>query len=179
MAQLLPLFRFLQAAVHHASRPPPPEAAPTSPPSTAQPANGTDLLATILAGSLDSAAEASSLADVDATTAARAAAGAGPQAAPAAPELPLATADSDGSGLEDMDEDEDMEEEVEIEDDAGERHHLGYSLRLLAVAVWSLLSSCIVRLRVSVFMQLHRLFQCFTMLCMYPRSSVVQATFVG
>ncbi|KAL0024070.1 hypothetical protein WJX79_002966 [Trebouxia sp. C0005] len=38
VAQLLPLFRFLQAAVHHASRPPPPEAPPTPPPSTAQPA---------------------------------------------------------------------------------------------------------------------------------------------
>lgn len=154
VAQLLPLFRFLQAAMHHASRPPPPEASPTSPPSTAPPANSADPLAMILAGCFIPAAEASSQAGANAATAAAApaVAGAGAQAAPAAAEVPPATASSDGSGLEeDMEEDEDMEEEVEIEDDAGERRHLWYSLCLLAVAICSLLSICRFIMRVCVF----------------------------
>ncbi len=178
MAQLLPLFRFLQAAVHHASRPPPPEAPPTSPPSTAQPANRADPLAMILAGCTVPAAEASSRANANAVTAGSAAAGTGAQAAPAASELPPATASSDGSGLEDMDEDEDMEEEVEIEDDAGESHLWVF---IVLACCCSLQSSehCTVRIRVCMFTQLRCLIQCFTMLCLHPKSSKVQAPFVG
>ena len=175
MAQLLPLFRFLQAAVHHASRPPPPEAPPTLPSSTAQPANSADPLVMILAGCQIPAVEASSQAGANAATAAPAAAGAGPQAAPAAPELPPATASSDGSGLEDMDEDEDMEEEVEIVDDAGESH------------LWVfIVLACYCSLQPSEYLHspdksrhVHCLFQCFTMLCLHPKSSKVQASFVG
>ena len=179
MAQLLPLFHFLQAAVHHASRPPPPEAPPTSPPSTAQPANSADPFAMLLAGCQIPATEASSRAGANAATAAPAAAEAGAQAAPAAPELPPATASSDGSGLEDMDEDEDMEEEVEIEDDAGESHLWVF---IVLACCCSLQSSelCTIHIRVCMFMQLHCLFQCFTMLCLHPkRSSKIQASFVN
>ena len=128
----------------------------------------------LLAGCQIPATEASSRAGANAATAAPAAAEAGAQAAPAAPELPPATASSDGSGLEDMDEDEDMEEEVEIEDDAGESHLWVF---IVLACCCSLQSSelCTIHIRVCMFMQLHCLFQCFTMLCLHPkRSSKVQ-----
>lgn len=177
------------------------------PPSTAQPANSADPLVMILAGCQIPAAEASSQAGANAATAAPAAAGAGPQAAPAAPELPPATASSDGSGLEDMDEDEDMEEEVEIVDDAGESHlwvfivlahycslqplhspdknrHV-HATSLPIPMLHNALPASQQQQSPSVFcwfMQLHRLFQCFALLCICANTALTHrqyATCIG
>lgn len=115
MAQLLPLFRFLQAAVHHASKPqPPPQATTLSSSSVVDKlVDSTEQLAATASGSVQSIVPE-----------------AGGAIAPALPPVavpgPLQgqhEEESEGSGLEDMDEDEDeedvVEEEVDIEEDPG------------------------------------------------------------
>lgn len=145
VAQLLPMLRFLQAAVHHASKPAPPDAVPTSPTSTLNTTDATEQLATAAnlaaEGMQSTGVEAGEQTEAGAYAAAAAfpvGAGAGPEADVTALPLvavpgPLQGQDggSEGSGLEG----EDMEEEIEIEED------IGVACLLRLCSIWILITA--------------------------------------